>query len=304
MLLLKERKEKMEKEKKVKTHKILNHPILGYFLLALLVSLIASIFSEIIDDIILTAFIPGYAPAGAKPGSVAGIGAAVGTLIAMFIHKRHFRPDFQGCLVKENFLTGMKMVIPFVLLHVVGSIVSITICGVGNVGRALLLATAPGFMEEAMFRGVGISNYMRTIKDEKKIPVIFWLSSLAFGLIHIANIFAGADPFTSVIQGIYASGVGLLFGAIYLRTGNLWPTIIAHTIVDWAELCRADLGSTGGIMKGMILGDWITIAVGIAAGVLGVYLMRKEKRGEVMEVWNRRWNKKGEEQNIEPAVEA
>lgn len=282
-------------EKKIKTHKILDHPILGYFLLALLVSLIASIFSEIIDDIILTAFIPGYAPAGAKPGSVNGIGAAVGAVIAMLIHKRHFKPDFQGCLVKENFVSGMKMVIPFVVLHVAGSIVSIAICGADNVGRALLIATAPGFMEEAMFRGVGISNYMRTIKDEKKIPVIFWLSSLVFGLIHIANIFAGADPFTSVLQGIYASGVGLLFGAVYLRTGNLWPTIIAHTIVDWAELCRADLGATGGVMKGMILGDWITIVVGIAAGVLGVYLMRKEKRGEIMEVWNRRWNRKPEE---------
>lgn len=291
----------MEKEKKVKTHKILNHPILGYFLLALFASLIASVFSEIIDDILLAAFIPGYAPAGAKPGSVVGVGAAVGSLVAMLIHKRHFRPDFQGCLVKENFLSGMKMVIPFVVLHVIGSIVSIAICGISNVGRALLMATAPGFMEETMFRGLGVSNYMRTIKDEKKIPVIFWLSSLVFGLTHLGNILAGADPLTSVIQAIYACGVGLLFGAVYLRTGNLWPTIIAHTIVDWAELCRADLGSTGGVMKGMILGDWITIAVGIAAGVLGVYLMRKEKRGEVMEVWNRRWNKKLEEQDLEPA---
>ena len=291
----------MEKEKKVKTHKILNHPILGYFLLALCASLIASIFSEIIDDILLAAFIPGYAPAGAKPGSVVGVGAAVGSLVAMLIHKRHFRPDFQGCLVKENFLSGMKMVIPFVVLHVIGSIVSIAICGISNVGRALLMATAPGFMEETMFRGLGVSNYMRTIKDEKKIPVIFWLSSLVFGLTHLGNILAGADPLTSVIQAVYACGVGLLFGAVYLRTGNLWPTIIAHTIVDWAELCRADLGSTGGVMKGMILGDWITIAVGIAAGVLGVYLMRKEKRGEVMEVWNRRWNKKPEEQDLEPA---
>ena len=60
----------------------------------------------------------------------------------------------------------------------------------------------------------------------------------------------------------------MLFCAVYLRTGNIMPTILAHMSVDFMEFIRADLSETGGIMTGMGVGDWITIAAGLFAGII------------------------------------
>ena len=49
------------------------------------------------------------------------------------------------------------------VFHYTGSIVSWITLGTGGVFIALLRATAPGFGEEIMFRGLGIANYMRNL---------------------------------------------------------------------------------------------------------------------------------------------
>ena len=142
-----------------------------------------------------------------------------------------------------------------------------------------------------MFRGLGVANYMRKIRDESRIKVIFWLSSIVFGLAHMGNITAGGDVFSVVIQSVYAIGVGMLFGAVYLRTGNLWPTILGHWSVDFLEMIRVDLSGSGGIMTGMGIGDWITVAAAVFAAFWALRLMRPENYAEIMSVWSRKWNK-------------
>ena len=57
------------------------------------------------------------------------------------------------------------------------------------------------------------------------------------------------------------------------------------------EFTRADLTASGGVMQEMLLGDKITVAVAIIAGIFAIYLMRKSKLPEIMEVWNEKWGK-------------
>ena len=240
---------------KKREHKILDHTIISYFLLAILVSLF---------------------------------------LLAAWLFKLWFRSDFNGCLQKYGLKEGLLMLLPFLAIHYAGSIVSWITLGTGSALIALLRAAAPGFGEEIMFRGLGVANYMRKIRSEGQIKVIFWLSSIVFGLIHLGNIFAGGDPKSVVVQAVYAIGVGMLFGAVYLRTGNLWPTILGHWSVDFFELTRVDLAGSGGVMTGMGIGDWITIAAGAFGAFWALRLMNPKFYGEIMEVWTGKWNRKSE----------
>ena len=290
---------------KKRQHKILDHTILSYFLLFFFAMIVES-FGEPIDNLIGKIF-PAYVvetyAGGQTADSASGIGIALGALLALLIFKLWFRPDYDGALHKYGLKEGLLMLLPFLIIHWAGSIVSWITLGTGPVLIALLRATAPGFGEEVMFRGLGIANYMRNIKDESKIKVIFWLSSIVFGLIHITNILAGGDPFSVVIQSIYAIGVGMLFGAVYLRTGNLWPTILGHWSVDFMEFVRVDLSGSGGVMVGMGIGDWITIAAAAFAAYWGLRLMKPEHNAEIMELWAKKWNK-AEAAAEAPAVDA
>ncbi|MBE6042381.1 MAG: CPBP family intramembrane metalloprotease [Clostridiales bacterium] len=289
-----------------RNHRILNHAIVGYFLLLIFVSIVESTLGTGLDKL-LAGIIPDYAVksevAGQMTESAMGVGVAVSALVALLLFKFWFRPSFEGCLSKDGLKEGLLMLLPFLVFHYTGSIVSCVTLGTGNVLIALLRATAPGFGEEVMFRGLGVANYMRTIRSKNQIKVIFWLSSVVFGMIHLENIMAGGDPKSVVIQAFYATGVGMLFGAVYLRTGNLWPTILGHWSVDFVEMIRADLYASGGVMTGMGVGDWITVAASVFAAVWAIRLMNPKYHDEIMEIWAKKWNRSEPQDVSADAVE-
>ena len=278
---------------KNRKHKILDHPILGYFLLILFAQFVASLISPFIDNPIgriIPGYIKEYEMFGSTVESASGIGNAVGSLAAVGIFRLWFRPEFKGCLTRKALGTGLLMLAPFLAIHYLGSIVSWFRFGTSSVLLAFLMAFAPGFGEEIAFRGLGIANYMRTIKSEDKIWTVFWLSSIVFGFVHMTNIASGASVTNSIIQSVYATGIGMLFAAVYLRTGNIWPTIIGHFTVDFLEFIRADIGESGGIMLNMGVGDWITVAAGCFAAFWAIRLMNKEHFPEIMELWKDKWS--------------
>ena len=277
-------------------HRTSGHPIIEYFLLAIFVNIFVALGSSL--DAALGGFIPGYVTemnVGGKSTEVAsGIMAALGGLIAAGLYKLRFRRVFEGCLVKDGLKTGLMMLAPFLILHYLGSVVSWFSFGTSSVLIAFLTAFAPGFGEELAFRGPGIANYMHKIRDEKQIPLIFWLSSAVFGLAHLLNALIGGDPVAVAIQSVYAIGVGMLFCAVFLRTGTLWPSILGHLSVDFMEFIRGDLSESGGVMTSIGIGDVITFAAGAFAAVWALRLMNKRYYPEIMEIWARKWNKKEE----------
>lgn len=276
-----------------RTHRLLDPPILGYFLLWLFVQIFVSLGGYI--DLAVSRFIPGYATEytilGQPQESASGIGVAIAVLAAVGLFALWFRPDFKGILRGRGLKAGLLMLLPFLILHYVGSVVSWVTFGTGSVLIAFLRAFAPGFGEEIAYRGLGVANYMRTIRSENQIKTIFWLSSLFFGLIHLVNAIAGGDLFSVAIQAVYAIGVGMLFGAVYLRTGNLWPTILGHMSVDFIEFIRADMYDSGGLMTGMGIGDWITVLAGILAAFLALRLMKPGHYAEILRVWDEKWSR-------------
>ncbi len=276
-----------------KKRKILDHPVLGYFVLYIIGLIFVSMCCVI--DSIAAAYIPGYGIemeiSGRTINNAMGFGVAIGSIFAIVVFSFWFKPDYKGGLSFKNFKTGLLMLLPCLLIQWFGSVISIITVGLGNVFLAFLKAMAPGFGEEMMFRILGISNFMRTIKTEKDIKKIFWLSSIVFGIVHMTNVFVGADMFTSICQSVYAVGIGMILGAVYLRTGNAWVIMLGHMSLDFTEFCRADLGNSNGVMQAMGVGDWITIVAGIVGGVIALRLLDKKYYPEIMDLWNRKWNR-------------
>ncbi|MFP6606622.1 MAG: CPBP family intramembrane glutamic endopeptidase [Myxococcota bacterium] len=89
-----------------------------------------------------------------------------------------------------------------------------------SVSNAVLLALVSGFAEEVFFRGA-------------LQPRVGWLlASLLFGCVHFVPR-REFLPWTG-----FAIGAGLLFGALFVWTGNLLAPVTAHVVVNGVNLPR------------------------------------------------------------------
>lgn len=270
-------KKKYPADKRLKAFQI---PVPGYFMFYFMEAFGIGVFGALLDM--------------ALPQSLQHGGMVLAALLMLLVNRLYCLPHYRGMLTLKNFGRGMAMGAVLsgicILLNFLSSVQS----GLIRSGflKALLLAMEAGFSEEVMFRGPGIANFMRVTEKEEKIPVIFWVSSLSFGLMHLTNLLAGADPLMTVVQTVSAVGAGMLFSAIFLRTGNLWPGIIYHTLVDFACFVSEDLLATDGVLTASITTlDWIYTAVAIPMAIVSIRMISKKHRGEILAVWAERWNK-------------
>lgn len=122
---------------------------------------------------------------------------------------------------------------------------------VGTMLTLLAGALLVGFTEEVFYRGL----MMRALEPcgARRAVVV---TALLFAVVHALNALAGADPLHTALQIGYAFGFGLMFGALALRTGSIWPIILAHGLINFTgslqssnvtpALTQAVLGLTAG----------------------------------------------------------
>ena len=84
----------------------------------------------------------------------------------------------------------------------------------------LLVAFANGWAEEVIVVGLLLTR-LRQLKVSPVAAVI--LTSLLRGLYHLYQGFGA---------GLGNLAMGLVFGYVYVRTGRLWPLIVAHALID------------------------------------------------------------------------
>lgn len=272
-------------------HKLLDRVVISFFLM-IIAGLIFVNLGDIIIDKPLGAFLEGRG----HHNYGTGVGAAVGALLWLLMFRLKFRKEgYQGQLGFGNFFKGMGIVLS-----------AIVICGFLNIGDAvmnghsdilvsLLCALAPGFSEEIVLRGPGLSNMMRKAGGEKDLLLAWWLPAVTFGLMHSANILAGASFSATVLQVVYATGIGLIYGAAVLRTGTLWPSIVAHYLTDFAAYLGKTVYESQGVLN-MEIGRTeftVTMIISVLFILIGLFLMRKSKRPEAMAVWAEKWNRNG-----------
>lgn len=159
------------------------------------------------------------------------------------------------------------------------------VTGAAAVAAAIMHGIGPGVSEEVFCRGFTISNLMRIWKDKpNRIFRCMLVSGVSFGLLHALNAIATGDVFAALIQVIYTAAIGMLDGAIYLRSRNLWGVILMHTLTDVsAFLAVFESNATGMDIIFCIFGSLLFIA-------LALYLIRPAKRVEIDELWTDGWS--------------
>ena len=107
--------------------------------------------------------------------------------------------------------------------------------GFSLVFAALSLALV-GYVEEVIFRGFLFRAMLK--EGNPKVAVI--VASVTFGLGHIMNLFTGQATLETLVQICYAVAWGFMFTYAFYKSGCLWPSVIAHAMVDALSVFARD----------------------------------------------------------------
>ena len=99
--------------------------------------------------------------------------------------------------------------------------------GLGQVWAVLSMALI-GYVEELLFRGF---LFRALLKKDGVCPAVI-ISAVTFGIGHIVNLLAGQASLETLLQIFFAIAWGFIFTLVFLKSGSLWPCIIAHAAID------------------------------------------------------------------------
>ena len=157
--------------------------------------------------------------------------------------------------------------------------------GVDNWILFALYCAFVGIFEECVFRGILFPLMAGSFSDDKKgLWKTFLFSSLAFGGMHLFNIFAGGGVGPSILQAGYSTLIGGLCAYVLMKTKNILLCALIHGGYDFAGLLLPKLG--GGAVF-----DWQTMAimavVGVAVGLFVLYAVWKYSDEERIELYEK-----------------
>lgn len=140
-----------------------------------------------------------------------------------------------------------------------------------------------GFAEEVFLRGIVLNLLVdRFSKTRKGVMGAVLISSISFGLAHFVNLLAGVGLESVCVQVIQASILGVILAAIYLRSNNIWITIILHALTDWASLMGVGIFGQGDLVDGIgTISRYNLISVPILL-IPCFVLLRKNKLDQVV----------------------
>lgn len=182
---------------------------------------------------------------------IAEIAAAVYTLAMLFLfgYGRAFKETGEG-FVKGfyvgGFMTGYCFFSAAAMLYVQCMAGEIQLQSFGMILIYVLTMFLVGLNEEVIVRGVVLNLLLDRFSDTKNgVLGAVLISSLIFGCAHIPNVLSGVPLSSALIQSVQATLLGVVFAAIYLRSGNLWICIILHAGMDFAGLMASGIFGNG-----------------------------------------------------------
>ncbi len=135
----------------------------------------------------------------------------------------------------------------------------------GSFGQIMLLFAECffiGLFEETCFRGIVLLGFLEKRRGSVRgrfISVL--LTSAVFGLVHIFNLFMGADILSVILQIGYSTLIGCMCSVILMKSANLWLCVMLHAIFDF---CGALVPTFG---EGIIW-DGFTVTLTVILAVL------------------------------------
>ncbi|MCR3905555.1 MAG: CPBP family intramembrane metalloprotease [Tenericutes bacterium] len=140
-----------------------------------------------------------------------------------------------------------------------------------------------GFFEEIIFRGMILVFLLDKFKEEKNgVMISIILSSLIFGFIHVLNIFNGASVNSTMLQIGYSFLVGMMWAVLFLKTGNLWLTMLLHATFNFFGQVMFYLGTVDGRYDQFTM--LLTIIIALFAGIYTIWIFRQIKDKTVFNI--------------------
>lgn len=157
--------------------------------------------------------------------------------------------------------SALLLTLPFVALCVFVLFSPLLINGAGfgavrlsasdwqSIWATCIVAVLVGFFEELLFRGV----VLQSLRARMNGALAVIIAAVVFGLFHYVNWVSGQPLDVTTMQVIGAMAGGLLFGAIVLWTGSLWPSIALHAqwdaSVSISQTLQLDLSPAGEVAE-------------------------------------------------------
>ena len=128
-----------------------------------------------------------------------------------------------------------------------------------------------GIMEELYLRGL-LQNIIEKWFGERKNATLYavLIASILFGAGHIFG--ALGQPITTIIaKAVWATALGIYFGAVYVASKNLWVPIILHLVINLCGIpfCFSTSNQYPTIALITCLVCYILLAI------YGMYILRK-----------------------------
>lgn len=159
-----------------------------------------------------------------------------------------------------------------------------------------LRVLSSAFLEEYLFRGLILGIFLFYYPKTKHglLKSVFF-SSLIFGIMHLINLWTIEDETSeNVINQIYAAScIGIMYGATYLRTKNLFFLGFLHFLTNFFTLItEISLYSSDTYEKvlqeddliSMIISQFLTIIIYGIPLFIGLYLILKMPQKEIEDI--------------------
>ena len=196
---------------------------------------------------------------------------------------------------KKGYIKGLLYGSPFLVIGIASVFVSnagvnfstLTHISVANSVLFTINMLFVGMNEEIWMRALILNALMRKYGDTyPQIWKSLIISALIFGAIHIPNLFF-MNPLTLLVQVVNAAAGGILFGAIYIKSKNIWAGITIHALVDWCSLFIGNcfMGTKSIISMEMTIQQAIIIiALGSLPPILIAWLLLRNKNVGVKKI--------------------
>ena len=256
--------------------------------------LISFIFYLFVSEIILSLFLPVEVLGNLYLAY--GIKSFICALFFIFIviafgHKNRIGFTFKS--FGKGFVVGAAMTVVSVVAFVVSLIWGFRDYGGPSIDTTSIITYVvalffgAGICEEFLTRAITMNFLRSALGNTKKGTILaIILSSLPFGLLHLINLGSG-DVIGTMGQILYAIGFGILLGAMYVRSKNIWANVVIHFIFDLGLLMYGVIFRGQAFTIAELLGNSYVIlkSFGLFAltTVVGFYLLRSSKLDPIIE---------------------
>ena len=173
---------------------------------------------------------------------------------------------------RRGWLIAVPLAVPAVLPLVFGAGLADRPAWVFVVG-AISIATV-AFGEEAVFRGVVLRLLL-----PRGVRTAVIGSSVAFALMHLVNLAGGGHPVVVGAQVLMTFGMGVGFAAVALATGTIWPLVVVHFVLDYANAVQAAAAAASGTgLTDELVNGGVNVVLGVLWAAYGVWLLRRHPR--------------------------